>query len=277
MARTRFRWMSAQTAPITITVRPSRARPPRCAAMRCRAMGSIEKPNVARPRRINTSAPLQAPSAIAAAMPRTSNNRPSTIARTIVTARPLRVAHNGVRVSPRAKNAGDRALINTWAGRPSASHISACAVPAVSLAAKAPCSNNSRTTGSLNAINPSVAGRASPIASSRPRDSACVVASLIFGVYRPCQLGHQHRADGDTDDAERQFDQTVGKIEPRHRRGRARGDDRADNDEQLRSGAGDHAGKCLGEKAAHLGIEGHAHRRCEVAAARSRDQNEQLQ
>ena len=60
---------------------------------------------------------------------------------------PFSVANSGVSVSWRAKNAGDSALTRTCAGRPSASHISVCAVAALSDAVNAPCSNSIRTIG----------------------------------------------------------------------------------------------------------------------------------
>ena len=55
---------------------------------------------------------------------------------------------------------------------------SAREVDSVSSAVKAPRSNNSRTIGSLNAINPSIAGSARPTASSIARDSACAMPAL---------------------------------------------------------------------------------------------------
>ena len=68
--------------------------------------------------------------------------------------------------------------------------------------------------------------RASPAAPVRPRVRGRATrharsAVSIVGAQRARQLGHQHGAHGDADDAERQFDQAVGEIQPRHRRGRA--------------------------------------------------------
>ena len=121
---------------------------------------------------------------------------------------------SGAIVSSRAKKAGDSAFTSTCAGRPSASQISACEVAWVSAEVNAPCSNNSRTIGSLSAINPSVAGSASPTASSSARDSRCAIAALVAAPQRARQFRDQHRSHGDADDAERQLDQAVGEIEP---------------------------------------------------------------
>ena len=44
--------------------------------------------------------------------------------------------------------------------------------------------------------------------------------AAIARAHTARQFRHQHGADGDADDAERQFYQAVGKIQPRHRRWR---------------------------------------------------------
>ena len=199
-------------------------------------------------------------------MPSAPNQWPSRKAAAIASTTPFSAATSGVIVSSRAKNAGDSAFTSTCAGSASVSHISARAVAAVSSAVKAPCSNSSRTIGSLSTISPSVAGSASPTASSRPRDSACATAARSAAAHRARQFRDQHRAHGDADDAERQFDQAVGEIEPRHRRRRRRGDDRAGDHQQLRRARRHHAGCGLGEKAADFLVERNPQRRRDALA-----------
>ncbi len=115
---------------------------------RRRAAASIENPNSTAPCRIKVTALLHAPARCRrrcrrrhrhGRAPAPGRSRPQ-----IPSTSPI----SGVNVSSRAKKDGDSALTSTWAGRASASHISACAVAAVSAAVKAPCSNSIRTMGS---------------------------------------------------------------------------------------------------------------------------------
>ena len=161
----------------------------------------------------------------------------------------------------RAKNAGDSDLTRTCAGRPSASHSNVCAVAKLSDAVNTPCSNNSRTMGSPSTTNPSVAGKARPTASS----SAARLRAHEAADPRRCsgarQFGHQHRAHGGADDAERQFDQAIGEIQPATR---PTGEDEAITAPAMTSNCGPALavmpGIALAEKAAHLCIKG----RCEA-------------
>src|SRR5436190_310776 len=77
-------------------------------------------------------------------------------------------------------------------------------------------------------------------------------------------------------DAERQFDQAVGKVEPRHRRRRRRGDDRAGHHQQLRRARCHHAGRGLAEKTADILVERNSQWRCD-ALATAQHQHGELQ
>src|SRR5690349_17997763 len=61
------------------------------------------------------------------------------------------------------------------------------------------------------------------------------------GTKCPGQVGQEHNADGDADDAERELIEAVGIIEPRHGAGLERSYDRADNNIDLHDAAGDDA------------------------------------
>ena len=159
-------------------------------------------------------------------MPSGPNKWPNRKAAAVASKIPFSTETSGVVVFSRAKNAGASDLNSTCAGSPSESHISARAVAAVSAAVNAPCSNSIRTIGSLSTSSPSVAGSASPAASSSARDFACAIAFAILAMHGARQFRHQHRAHGDADEAQRQFDQAAGEIKPRHRRRRGGGDDR---------------------------------------------------
>ena len=163
--------------------------------------------------------------------------------------------HSGVNVSSRAKNAGDSALTSTCAGRPSASQLSACAVAALSLAVNAPCSNSTRTIGSAEHDQAERRRQRQSDGEFEAAQFRMRNGSSIITANGSCHFRHQHRAHGDAHDAERQFDQAVGEIQPRYRRRRGRGDDGAGHHQQLRRAAGDHAGDRLAEKAAHFAVE----------------------
>ena len=89
----------------------------------------------------------------------------------------LQRRQSGVIVSSRAKNAGDSALTSTCAGRPSASQVRACAVGSGVAGGKGAVLEQHPHDRLAEHDQPSVAGNASPTASSRPRDSACATAA----------------------------------------------------------------------------------------------------
>ena len=148
----------------------------------------------------------------------TPNMWPSTTARAIATANPLSVANSGVVVSPRAKKAGDSALTSTWAGRPSASNASACAVTAVSLSGKRAVLEQ-RPHDRFAQHDQSERCGQSQANREFERAGFCRAGEACRRRDGTGQFRHQHGAHGDADDAERQLDQAVGEIQPRHRRG----------------------------------------------------------
>ena len=85
------------------------------------------------------------------------------------------------------------------------------------------------------------AGRVSAAANSIERFWLWCAASVAAGAERPGELGQEHDADGDADDAERQLVEAVGIVEPGDGAGLQRGDDRADDDVDLDDAAGDDA------------------------------------
>ena len=86
-----------------------------------------------------------------------------------------------------------------------------------------------------------------------------VLAREHGGVIARAQLvaerRQKHHADGDADHAERQLEQAVGIVEPRHDAILKRGDDRRDDQRDLRHAAGEDARNGERREAPHLGGE----------------------
>ena len=183
----------------------------------------------------------QAAIEVAAAMPTWPKRKKSANAPTTLTTIETPPYHIGVRVSSRAKKAGCSTLMATKAGRPE------------------------RVGGERRGGRRGVGG-GEGAALEEDRDDRAgndeegdrrrqgqrggeldrpVLGvrgfGLAAGAERPRQIGEEDDADGDADDAERQLVEAVGVVEPRHRAGLERGDDRADDDVDLGDAAGNDA------------------------------------
>ena len=243
---------------------------------RRRAAASTTSPNVAVPCRIKASALLHAPSAMLAAIPSAPNNRPNSSAETIATAK------SGQRREQRragvlAREEGRRQCLDQHVSgqRERQPHQRLRGGRGVDGGERAVLEQRAHDRFAQHDQAQRRRQR-EPNRELEPARTCLDHRGGIVAAQRAGQFGHQHGAHGGADDPERQFDQAIGEIQPRHRRGRRRGDDGAGDDQPLRPGTGDHARDRPGEKAAHFRVDRGAQRRREGPAA-AQHEGQQLQ